>query len=290
MDFNLLIEKIDALPPLPQAYHKCCDLLELEHTDSTALSTVVSSDPAMTLSVLKIVNSAFYSLPRKIERLDHAISIMGHDKFRDLILTAAIVDAMSKIAGGEVNMDAFWRHSVLTGLIARRLALYSYLPNSERLHIAGLLHDVGQLIYFSLLSKKASEICELVSKLGVETGIAEKKVLGFDHHEIGAALCKAWNLPEWLVNIISNYDEPEPNGYDTQECNIVALANQIANQHFPGLTLLGDGGKKIMIDKSLTSSDFQLDLSSEEIETSTEEALEQLNQVLSSLIPNLSSV
>lgn len=290
MDFNLLVEKVNSLPSLPQAYHKCCHLLEQEVTDSAALAKVVSTDPGMTMAVLRLVNSAFYSLPRKIERLDHAISIIGQDKFRDLILTASVVEAMSRLAGGEINMEAFWRHSVLTGLLARRIGLYCYLPNSERLHIAGLLHDVGQLIYFNLLGTKALKICELVSKLGIEPHIAERKVLGFTSHQISGALCRAWNLPDWLTETVENHHKPSNSERFEQEASVIGLANNIAGQHFPGITSLGSFNAMVKVQHEIEEVHTGLNLSSDEIEMATEEALEQLDSVLSSLIPELSSV
>jgi HD-like signal output (HDOD) protein len=290
MDFNQLIEKINALPSLPQAYHKCCHLLEQEVTDSAALASVVSSDPGMTMAVLRLVNSAFYNLSRKIERLDHAISIIGHNKFKDLILTAAVVEAMSKLAGGQVNMEAFWRHSVLTGLLARRIGLYCYFPNSERLHIAGLIHDVGQLIYFNMLGTKALKVCELVSKLGIDPNVAELKVLGFNHHQIGAALCKAWNLPPWLIDTVVNHHNPEQSTDFLLESRVVCLANQLAEQHFPGMTSLGHFKSLVKNQTQVDVINTQLNISQEEMEMATEEALEQLNSVLASLIPDLASV
>ena len=290
MDFNQLVEKIDALPSLPQAYHKCCHLLEQEVTDSAALAKVVSSDPGMTMAVLRLVNSAFYSLPRQIERLDHAISIIGQEKFRDLILTASIVEAMSKLAGGEIKIEAFWRHSVLTGLLARRLGLYCYLPNSERLHIAGLIHDIGQLIYFNMLGTKALKVCELVSKLGIYPHVAERKVLGFNHHQIGAALCKAWNLPAWLIETVAYHHEPELSKEYNQETRIICLANKVAGQHFPGMTSLGSFNSILDNQIEIDATDADLNLTPEEIELATEEALGELEGVLTSLIPELSSV
>lgn len=290
MDFNSLVEQIDSLPSLPQAYHKCCHLLEQEVTDSAALARIVSTDPGMTMAVLRLVNSAFYNLSRKIERLDHAISIIGQDKFRDLILTAAVVEAMSKLAGGEVNMESFWRHSVLTGLLARRIGLYCYFPNSERLHIAGLIHDVGQLIYFNMMSTKALKICELVSKLGIDPHVAERKVLGFNHHQIGAALCRAWNLPLWLVETVANHHQPELCIDYRQEARVVGLANKIAGQHYPGLTSLGNFNAMVNTQTQIDEIHTELNLSPEEMEMATEEALEQLDGVLASLIPELSSV
>ena len=290
MDFNQLVEKIDALPSLPQAYHKCCHLLEQEVTDSAALAKVVSSDPGMTMAVLRLVNSAFYSLPRQIERLDHAISIIGQEKFRDLILTASIVEAMSKLAGGEIKIEAFWRHSVLTGLLARRLGLYCYLPNSERLHIAGLIHDIGQLIYFNMLGTQALKVCELVSKLGIDPHVAERKVLGFNHHQIGAALCKAWNLPAWLIETVAYHHEPELSKEYNQETRIICLANKVAGQHFPGMTSLGSFNSILDNQIEIDATDADLNLTPEEIELATEEALGELEGVLTSLIPELSSV
>ena len=290
MDFNLLVEKVNSLPSLPQAYHKCCHLLEQEVTDSTALAKVVSTDPGMTMAVLRLVNSAFYSLPRKIERLDHAISIIGQNKFRDLILTASVVEAMSKLAGGEINMEAFWRHSVLTGLLARRIGLYCYLPNSERLHIAGLLHDVGQLIYFNLLGTKALKVCELVSKLGIERHVAERKVLGFTSHQVGGALCRAWNLPDWLTETVENHHQPSNSEQFEQEASVIGLANRLSSQHFPGITSLGSFNAMDKVQHEVEEVHTGLNLSSDEIELATEEALEQLDSVLASLIPELSSV
>ena len=290
MDFNLLVEKVNSLPSLPQAYHKCCHLLEQEVTDSTALAKVVSTDPGMTMAVLRLVNSAFYSLPRKIERLDHAISIIGQNKFRDLILTASVVEAMSKLAGGEINMEAFRRHSVLTGLLARRIGLYCYLPNSERLHIAGLLHDVGQLIYFNLLGTKALKVCELVSKLGIEPHVAERKVLGFTSHQVGGALCRAWNLPDWLTETVENHHQPDNSERFEQEASVIGLANRLTSQHFPGITSLGSFNAMDKVQHEVEEVHTGLNLSSDDIELATEEALEQLDSVLASLIPELSSV
>jgi len=289
MDFNLLLEKIDALPSLPQAYHKCCYLLEQESTDSAALATVVSSDVGMALMVLKVVNSALYNIPRTIERLDHAISIIGHQKFKDLILTAVVVEAMSKLASSNINMEAFWRHSVLTGLIAKRLGLYTYLVNSERLHIAGLIHDVGQLIYFTMLGTKALKVSELVSKLGIDTEIAEQKVLGFNHHDIGAALCKAWKLPEWLIDTVTNHHHPENSVKFLEESRIVALANDIASRHFPGLTSVSYVNVT-SINTVMDPLETKLPLSEEHIEMATQEALEQLDTILVVLVPNLSRI
>jgi len=290
MDFKYLIQQIESLPSLPQAYHKCCFLLEQEVTDSKALAQVVATDPAMTMAVLRLVNSAFYNIPRKIERLDHAISIIGHVKFSDLILTAAVVKAMSSLASGRVEMNVFWRHSIFTGLVAKRLALYGYFPNSERLFLAGLLHDVGQLIYFDLQQTKALKVSELVCKYGVDVALAEKKVLGFTHQQLGSELCRIWDLPEWLEQPIAHYHEPKLSLYFHQEATILSMANAIAGKSMPGLASLGQviqNNDSLVDDPNIWSS---VNINDEVLPAVIQEASEQLEGVIQSLIPELSCV
>lgn len=290
MDFKLLIQKIESLPSLPQAYHKCCFLLEREVTDSKDLAQVVATDPAMAIAVLKLVNSAFYNIPRKIERLEHAISIIGHAKFRDLILTAAVVKAMSNLASGQVDMEVFWRHSIYTALVGKRLALHAYQPNSERLFLAGLLHDIGQLIYFDLLETKAVKVSTLITKLNVNVSVAEKKVLGFTHQDVASALCQRWELPEWLEQTVKYYDNAQESMYYKQEAKILLLANAIAEQHYPSLASLGKPQKTSSVIIEDVTLWQQLNVDKSLLTELTDESNAQLQSVVESLVPDLSCV
>lgn len=290
MDFKLLIQKIESLPSLPQAYHKCCFLLEREVTDSKDLAQVVATDPAMAIAVLKLVNSAFYNIPRKIERLEHAISIIGHAKFRDLILTAAVVKAMSNLASGQVDMEVFWRHSIYTALVGKRLALHAYQPNSERLFLAGLLHDIGQLIYFDLLETKAVKVSSLITKLNVNVSVAEKKVLGFTHQDVASALCQRWELPEWLEQTVKYYDNAQESMYYKQEAKILLLANAIAEQHYPSLASLGKPQKTSSVIIEDVTLWQQLNVDKSLLTELTDESNAQLQSVVESLVPDLSCV
>ncbi|MDP2561436.1 HDOD domain-containing protein [Psychrobium sp. 1_MG-2023] len=290
MDSSHLVNEIKSLPSLPQAYHKCSHLLEQESTDSAALAEVVSADPAMTLSVLKLVNSAYFNLPRRIERLEHAISIIGRDKFKELVLTAALVEAVSKLAGGEVKMEVFWRHSIYTGLIAKRLALHCYLPNSERLFISGLLHDIGQLLYFTIQPTKALKVSALVLKYGIETNLAESKVLGYNHQQLGAKLCQSWELPDWLTHTVSHHHQPQQKQRHQLESQIIYLANIIASSVYPSLVTLGHE-KKIKPACVIEDPVWQaLNIKPEVAKTLELEAEGQLNDILKSLIPDLRTV
>lgn len=287
MSFNHLIEDLTSLPALPQAYHRCCQLLEQENTDSKALAEVVAVEPAMTISVLKLVNSAFYNIPRQVERIDHAISILGQQDFKQLILTASVVKAVDSLAHGEVAIDVFWRHSILTALLARRLGLYAYMANCERLFITGLLHDVGQLIYFDLKPQKALEVCKLINKYQINVNVAEEKVLGFLHQTLGSKLCQHWQLPQWLDQTIAHQYQPSEAGDFELEASVIYLANIMASEHYPGLTdqetefdQLGDPA---LINKAWKKLNLNEDIGQEALS----EALEQLEGVLESITPTV---
>jgi len=286
MDFNNLIHDLTSLPVLPQAYHKCCDLLEQKNTDSKALANVVACDPAMAINVLKLVNSAFYNMPRSIERLDHAISIIGQQGFKDLILTTSVVRVMEQLAHGQVDLDVFWHHSIFTGLVARRLALYAYLANCERFFIAGLLHDVGQLIYFDIKPQKAQQVRQLIDTHGIDVIVAEKKILGFDHQVLGAALCRHWNLPEWLQETIEHHHMPSESRHYKTESSVIYLANEISRIHFCGLTT-SDNQRVAYLTTRNMSAWRTLNLTEDIIEYVVAEATEQLNEVLATLVPNV---
>ena len=287
MDFNNLILDLTSLPALPQAYHKCCDLLEQKRTDSKALADVVACDPAMAISVLRLVNSAYYNMPRTIERLDHAISIIGQQGFKDLILTTSVVKAMEQLAYGQVDMDVFWYHNIFTGLVARRLALHAYLANSERFFIAGLLHDVGQLIYFDVKPQKAVQVLELVKKHRIEVVVAEKKILGFDHQELGAALCRHWQLPAWLQDCIEHHHLPNQSVHYKTEASVVYLANEISREYFGGL-IAADSQMLAYRTSRNESAWAALNLTEDIVEYVIAEASEQLDGVLETLVPKAS--
>ena len=287
MDFKNIIQDISSLPTLPQAYHQCCHLLELESTDSVALAAVISAEPAMAISVLRLVNSAFYNMPRKIERIDHAISIIGQQSFKQLILTAAIIKAVDSLAHGEIDIEVFWRHSIFTGLVARRLALHSYLPNCERLFIAGLLHDIGQVIYFDIKPQKSLQVCDLVKRYGIDITVAEHKVLGFDHQELGYELCKHWQLPTWLQQTILHHHSPQLASEYQAEASIIYLANYITAQYYPGLPSHEHKGPVTYNSSRNDLAWKAINLSEDVIEYVVEEATEQFEDVLNSLLPKV---
>jgi HD-like signal output (HDOD) protein len=125
-------------------------------------------------------------------------------------------------------MKSFWKHSLACGISARIIAGYKSIQNTERLFVAGLLHDIGRLILYSntplhaknaLLSAKYNDT--LLHK-------AENEVMGFDHSKIGGLLLKKWRLPISLENSVKHHHSPY-RSKDPLEPAIIHMADIMTN-------------------------------------------------------------
>ena len=207
-----------------------------DHT-SKQLGQIIAHDPSLTARILRIVNSAYYNFPNKVEMVSRAISIIGEDDLRALVLATSALDVFDRIPNQLVNMELFWQHSVFTGIVARLIAKQCHVLHTERLFIAGLLHDIGKLILYY----KEPEISQKVLRQANETtGIvhhAEQHLLGFTHAEVGAALASAWQLPESLHHIILHHHHPDKADKYQMETAIVHLANTIVNTLSPDIPI-----------------------------------------------------
>jgi HD-like signal output (HDOD) protein len=195
----------------------------------TDIGAVISQDASLTARLLKIANSAFYGFPNKIETVSRAVTVLGTRELRDLIVGVSAVRTFAHIPVDLANMASFWRHSIYCGIVCRLLAARCSILHTERLFIAGLLHDLGQLIVFHKLpdfSRRALRRCELTGQPFYEV---EREKLGFDHGDVGAELMKYWQLPQSLQESIKYHHNPNAAEQNPLEAAIVHLADIITH-------------------------------------------------------------
>ena len=258
---------------------------ELENPAHTTkqLGEIISHDPALTARILRIVNSAYYNFPHKIELVSRAISIIGEDDLRGLVLATSALEVFSRIPNQLVNMELFWQHSVFTGIVSRLLSKQCNILHGERLFIAGLLHDIGKLILYY----KEPEVSQNVLVQAAEdTGLihdAEQTLLGFTHADVGAALMQAWQLPESLYHIILHHHSPADAEQYQIETSIVHIANAIVNALSPDNPI-----DEHMLDESTDFDPSSLQTSGINLNTLPElihEAQLQTQEVLNIMFP-----
>lgn len=193
---------------LPIIFMRINEAVEDPESSFSEIGQIISSDSSLSARLLKIVNSAFYGFPNKIETITHAITIIGTAQLRDLVLATTVMEKFKGIPSETINMKSFWLHSISCGLAARIIATYRHDRNPERYYVLGVLHDIGRLLMFLNISDQMCEVIETSVNEKMILHEAEKKIIGFNHAEMGGFLMEAWNLPVTFQTAITFSHNP----------------------------------------------------------------------------------
>lgn len=206
-----IINRVDELPEVPQIAFRAIQLLNNPDTDVSSLAEVISSDQALTAKVLRLCNSAYYGLPRKVTTVSEAVLIVGFSSIKSLVLMITTQSTMNKgLLGYKIGPGEFWRHSIGTAETARILATHIRYEKPEECFIAGLIHDIGKMVLNQHALPEVYRATNLSQKESQPVHVAEQRILGFDHAGIGAALAERWNFPPVLVESIRRHHNFEP--------------------------------------------------------------------------------
>ncbi len=204
-----IIAEIKDLPPFPKVAQKAMALLDDPDVGVGRLVNVAEMDSALTSSVLKSVNSAYYALPRRVDNIAQALTLLGNEGFREVVTTAASHSVLAmEQPGYGLSRGDLWRHSLATAFMSRILAERIKHEPGAALHTAALLHDIGKVILSSFVQDKVALILEQVAQGGSFLE-AEQKVLGLDHARLGGLIARAWRFSSEMEELISLHHQPE---------------------------------------------------------------------------------
>lgn len=193
-----LLRRDVKLTTLPAIYSRINEAIMKPSSSSYDIAELISKDTGLAARLLKLVNSAFYGYPSRIDSLARAVAIVGTNQLSMLAFGIDVVSAFKSIPSHYINMDSYWRHSILCGIIARLIAAQKNIQNTERLFLAGMLHDIGRLIIYNYAPQHAVKILEQSRETGQRLCPLEREILGGDHAEIGGLLLQVWKLPQSL--------------------------------------------------------------------------------------------
>lgn len=241
-DFAKRLEHIiDFLPPIPVVMTELLKALGDEDTGMNDLAKIIARDPSMSMNVLKIANSAFYRLPYKVATVEHAVKMLGMKEITMICVACGAYRALLPSRNVQTfNYDDFWKHSVATGVIARKMCRELRIGEHNIAYFLGLLHDVGKII----LDRFAHDIYAIVIQTTFDECVsmieAEKRLIGESHDVIGGFVMEKWKLPEIFADSAryhhSVMESPE---YNRVSVATVSLADQLAR-----VRLFGFGGDK----------------------------------------------
>lgn len=228
---QLIINKIDNLPTLPDVVNKIVTLVQDEKTTAKDLCKLISYDQAISIRLLKVANSAYYGFLKEVATIQHSIVILGFDEVKRLSLGIAMFNFMQK-AGDETSlvMDEFWKHSIGCSL-ASRIICKKVGIDPDIISTASLLHDIGKLILDNLFNKEYSIVVERSKKEEVSSIEVEKEILGFDHSEVGLWLCEKWQFPPSLVMPIAYHHKVDESDQENiLQTSVLHLADIITKK------------------------------------------------------------
>ncbi len=219
-----LVRNAQEIISLPAAYIRLKQVIDSEESSMTDVAEVVSLDPGLAARLLRIANSAFFGLPSQVDTITRATSILGTRQIHDLALATSVAQCFDGMPNDVLDMRTFWYRSVLCGFLARELGLAAGMRGTEVLFVQGLLHDIGHLVLYSQFPGE----CRHALK-GTENNLAlqcemERKMIGCDAPQVGAALLKLWNLPISIFEPIECIGHPEDAKNNPEFTAILSMA------------------------------------------------------------------
>jgi response regulator RpfG family c-di-GMP phosphodiesterase len=182
------ITKIDVMPSLPHLYEQIMDELQSPAPSIQRIGEIISQDPGMTMKILQLVNSAFFGIPCRISNPAQAITMLGLDLVKALILSSEIFSSFKK--QNSLNINKLWNHSLASAVIGKEIAKIANLEKIEveDSFLACLLHDIGKAVLCTKFPELYKKVNKLKDNEGLSTTKVEQLVFGATHADVGAYL------------------------------------------------------------------------------------------------------
>ncbi len=199
---------VDKMPSLSTTVGKVLEICSRPDTSPNDLNKVISLDPVLTGQVLKLINSAYYSLISKVTSLTRAIIMLGLNTVKNLALSTAVIRSVKQTKKSRaLPIEKFWKHSIAVGVMARLLAAMQGVPLAEReeYFVAGLLHDLGKIPF----GDEYTEVLALADREQAPLFQVEQRVMGINHEEVGQMIADKWKLNASITEAICHHHKPE---------------------------------------------------------------------------------
>jgi putative nucleotidyltransferase with HDIG domain len=223
-----LTSAVDGMPAFPKSVQRVLELTRDVNSMPKDLVEVIDKDPVLTVKILKVVNSAYYSLPKQITSVGHSVVYLGFNTIKNLALSIAAIGMLPKTNEAGFDGQQYLLHSLATAAIAKQVALKAGDADPMDCFIAGLLHDFGKVVLAQFMPGEFRRALEVSQQQGTSLHLALRETLGVDHAVVGAMLVEKWRFAPHLVETIRHQYGPELADSDMIAC--VFGANQISKK------------------------------------------------------------
>lgn len=234
------IKSISHIATLPEVTLRIIELVEDPSSTAQDLHKVISNDPALCSRILKVVNSAFYGLPRQIGSINRAIVLLGLNAVKNISIAASL---SKMFRGGQLcpqfSAHDLWNHSIAAAACSKLISDELKLGLPDEAFLAGLIHDIGVMVEMQADRQKLIQVFESLSfdDNGLPTKDlreVEADIFGANHEQFGAGLCEAWKFPKSFAFVAGHHHDPGTlSSANRTLANVVQVADCIcAEQSF----------------------------------------------------------
>ena len=228
-----IVENVEQLPAFPAVVTRLVEVINSPDSSADDAAALIEMDPALTGKMLRIANSAFYGMSRSISSVSSAVVILGFNTIRTLVLSASLVGVFGKESGNpRFDLERFWLHSITCALCCRALVrplLHTRMMDPESAFCAGLLHDVGKLVFNQFADNDYGRVCESATTGRVPLLDAERAILGSDHARLGRVIADKWGLPLDLEHCMVHHHAPNESEVARDLVTVVHIADWMAH-------------------------------------------------------------
>jgi HD-like signal output (HDOD) protein len=200
-----LVGRLEKLPSVPTTYFALNKATANPGITTEDIARIVEADPAMSVKVLQLVNSAYFGLARRIASITEAVSYLGVELLKGLALSAQIFSVAER-GPRQFSIEQLQEESLKAARLARRF--FTDRERAEEAFTAAIVHDIGTLVIALGLPKEYELIADLVVATGRPRHEIEKEQIGAHHGEIGGYLLGVWGLPFSIVETAALHHTP----------------------------------------------------------------------------------
>ena len=235
MDEQQFLTKLDHIKDIPTLPTIVFELNKLLRDPDTSIKTVcdtIEKDQAITLKILKLVNSAFYGFKSKISDLRNAVALLGYNAVRNAIVSLSVINSFPKrVTLMDFDITVFWKHSLAVAVTSKNIAQLSKKESPDNCFVGGLLHDTGKVILAQYFPELFETVWAALQEEQISFYESERKTLPIDHTKVGAHLAGKWQLPQGLVDTIRWHHDFQPEIKSANLVRNIYLANFIVNAY-----------------------------------------------------------
>jgi HD-like signal output (HDOD) protein len=244
MEKDTILKVIQAyvhkMPALPVTVAKVLEITRNPKTSPADLNQIISLDPVLMGKVMRLINSAYYSLPNQITSLVRAIIMLGINTVKNLALSTAVLGTLGRASDFQaLNMEGFWRHSITVGVTAKMVATRRNVDPKvrEEYFIAGLLHDIGKIPLNNKLAKEYVQAISNTDRAHTPLYKSEEEIMLVNHAMVGKLIIENWRLGENLSDAVTfHHSLNDYSGSHRELVVTVAVANLFSNTYELGFS------------------------------------------------------